>query len=107
MLLSATGYVFRLLLGVIFMLITLFFVYKDGAHILGQLDIVGDRILPGRWRRFSRVVPATIISTATEIGRGHVCTPVTNAPPVCRLLLEKKQCTVLLCSYSIACKTQQ
>src|SRR3546814_2304707 len=25
-----------------------------------------------------------------EIGRAHVCTPVTNAPLVCRLLLEKK-----------------
>src|SRR3546814_4707996 len=27
----------------------------------------------------------------TEIGRAHVCTPVTNAHPVCRLLLEKKK----------------
>src|SRR3546814_2696081 len=26
-----------------------------------------------------------------EIGRAHVCTPVTNAHPVCRLLLEKKK----------------
>src|SRR3546814_8120171 len=26
-----------------------------------------------------------------QIGRAHVCTPVTNAPLVCRLLLEKKQ----------------
>src|SRR3546814_5443981 len=25
-----------------------------------------------------------------QIGRAHVCTPVTNAQPVCRLLLEKK-----------------
>src|SRR3546814_8799971 len=25
-----------------------------------------------------------------EIGRAHVCTPVNNAPPACRLLLEKK-----------------
>src|SRR3546814_8353897 len=28
---------------------------------------------------------------ATEIGRTHVCTPVTNAHLVCRLLLEKKK----------------
>src|SRR3546814_3238785 len=28
---------------------------------------------------------------ANEIGRAHVCTPVTNAPLVCRLLLEKKK----------------
>src|SRR3546814_10602741 len=26
----------------------------------------------------------------SQIGRAHVCTPVTNAPLVCRLLLEKK-----------------
>ncbi|MGB3287712.1 MAG: AI-2E family transporter [Burkholderiaceae bacterium] len=68
MLLSATGNIFQLLLTVIFMLITLFFVYKDGARILGQLDIVGERILPGRWQRFSRVVPATINSTVTGMG---------------------------------------
>src|SRR3546814_1216245 len=28
---------------------------------------------------------------AVEIGRAHVCTPVTNAQLVCRLLLEKKK----------------
>src|SRR3546814_9994324 len=28
---------------------------------------------------------------ATEIGRAHVCTPVTNAHLVCRLLLDKKK----------------
>src|SRR3546814_6930915 len=28
---------------------------------------------------------------AGEIGRAHVCTPVTNAHLVCRLLLEKKK----------------
>ncbi len=68
MLLTATGDIFRLLLTVIFMLITLFFVYKDGIRILGQLDIVGERILPTRWQRFSRVVPATINSTVTGMG---------------------------------------
>src|SRR3546814_6300309 len=26
-----------------------------------------------------------------EIGRAHVCTPVTNAPPVCRRLHDKKK----------------
>lgn len=68
MLLAATGDIFRLLLTVLFMLITLFFIYKDGARILGQLDIVGERILPERWQRFSRVVPATINSTVTGMG---------------------------------------
>src|SRR3546814_7230769 len=28
---------------------------------------------------------------ANEIGRAHVCTPVTNAQQLCRLLLEKKK----------------
>ena len=68
MLLAATGDIFRLLLTVLFMLITLFFVYKDGARIVRQLDIVGDRILPERWQRFSRVVPATVNSTVTGMG---------------------------------------
>src|SRR3546814_1426049 len=31
----------------------------------------------------------------SEIGRAHVCTPVTNAHPVCRLLLETKTSTQL------------
>ena len=68
MLLAATGDIFRLLLTVLFMLITLFFVYKDGIRVMGQLDIVGERILPTRWKRFSRVVPATINSTVTGMG---------------------------------------
>ncbi|MGE4370165.1 MAG: AI-2E family transporter [Burkholderiaceae bacterium] len=68
MLVSATGDIFRLFLTVVFMLITLFFIYKDGLRILGQLDIVGERILPGRWKRFSRVVPATVNSTVTGMG---------------------------------------
>ncbi|PLC52987.1 AI-2E family transporter [Pollutimonas nitritireducens] len=68
MMLTATGDIFRLLLTVVFMLITLFFVYKDGVYIMGQIDIVGERILPARWKRFSRVVPATINSTVTGMG---------------------------------------
>lgn len=68
MMVTATGDLFRLFLAVLFMLITLFFIYKDGLHIVGQLDIVGERILPGRWQRFSRVVPATVNSTVTGMG---------------------------------------
>lgn len=68
MLLSATGDVFRLLLTVLFMLIVLFFIYKDGTRIRMQLDVVGERVLPGRWQRFSRMVPATINSTVTGMG---------------------------------------
>lgn len=66
--LSATGNAFHLLLAVLFMLITLFFVYKDGDRMLAQLDILGERILPARWQSFSRVVPATISSTVTGMG---------------------------------------
>src|SRR5699024_6860683 len=65
MVLSATGNVFHLFLTVLFMLITLFFIYKDGHQLLAQLDVVGERVLPQRWQRFSRVVPATINSTVT------------------------------------------
>src|SRR3546814_7601302 len=31
------------------------------------------------------------VEQVQEIGRAHVCTPVTNAQLVCRLLLDKKQ----------------
>lgn len=55
-------------LTLLFMLITLFFLYKDGAGMARQLDIVGERVLPARWQRFSRVVPATISSTVMGMG---------------------------------------
>ncbi|MCV0438448.1 MAG: AI-2E family transporter [Hydrogenophaga sp.] len=66
--LSATGDVAHLALTLLFMLITLFFVYKDGARIAGQLDTVGERLLPLQWQRFSRVVPATVSATVTGLG---------------------------------------
>lgn len=68
LLLAATGDLFHLALTVLFMLITLFFVYKDGDRVVAQLDLVGERILPARWERFSRVVPATISATVTGMG---------------------------------------
>src|SRR3546814_9224046 len=49
---------------------------------LGVLVIAyGDRTLPGDKSRHA----------APQIGRAHVCTPVTNAQLVCRLLLENKK----------------
>src|SRR3546814_1493111 len=36
---------------------------------------------------------AVVVGDRVEIGREHVCTPVTNAHLVCRLLLEKKKTT--------------
>src|SRR3546814_3087303 len=37
------------------------------------------------------LVLATVPLAIVKIGRAHVCTPVTNAHLVCRLLLEKKK----------------
>ncbi len=68
---------FHLLLTLLFMLIALFFVYRDGAAFARQMDLLGERILPSRWERISRVVPATISSTVTgmtliAIGEGII-----------------------------------
>ena len=57
------GRVFNLVLAALFMLIALFFIYKDGEKFADQLDIIGERLFPDRWHRISRVVPATISST--------------------------------------------
>ena len=74
---AAGGSAFSLLLALLFMLIALFFTYRDGAAFAAQVDRIGERILPARWERFSRVVPATISSTVTgmtliAIGEGVV-----------------------------------
>jgi predicted PurR-regulated permease PerM len=71
------GTAFNLLLGLVFMLIALFFAYRDGEAFVAQLDKLGERILPMRWERISRVVPATISATVTgqtliAIGEGIV-----------------------------------
>lgn len=63
--LAAGGQLFNLFLTLLFMLIALFFTYRDGEHFVSQVDKLGERILPGRWARLSRVVPATISSTVT------------------------------------------
>jgi predicted PurR-regulated permease PerM len=73
---AGTG-LFDLLLTILFMMIALFFVYKDGEAFVVQLDRLGERILPMRWGRISRVVPATISSTVMgmtliAIGEGIV-----------------------------------
>lgn len=75
--LATGGTIFDLALNLLFMLIALLFVYRDGASLSAQLDKFGERILPVRWQRLSRVVPATISSTVTgmtiiAIGEGIV-----------------------------------
>ena len=75
--LAAGGGAFHVVLTLMFMLIALFFVYRDGPSFVRQLDLLGERILPNRWERISRVVPATISSTVMgmtviAIGEGIV-----------------------------------
>lgn len=75
-------------LALIFMLITLFFFYKDGSKFGAQIDKVGETILPQRWHRISRVVPIMVSSTVTgmviiAIGEGIVlgtCYWIAGAP---------------------------
>src|SRR3546814_1457832 len=45
-------------------------------------------ILGGTGARFEDLVGA--FASLNQIGRAHVCTPVTNAPGLCRCLLAKK-----------------
>ncbi len=75
--LAAGGGLFDLALTMLFLLITLFFIYKDGAKMVVQIDVLGERILPCRWQRFSRVVPATVSATVAgmciiAIGEGII-----------------------------------
>src|SRR3546814_7024737 len=58
-------------------------------------DIVFFGEMPYAMDRIERALAAadlfvSIGTSGAEIGRAHVCTPVTNAQLVCRLLLEKK-----------------
>ncbi|MDZ7907555.1 MAG: AI-2E family transporter [Gemmobacter sp.] len=74
---TAGALAFHLALTLLFMLITLFVLYRDGDRLAAQIDRVGLRILPTRWDRLSRVVPATISATVTgmtliAIGEGVI-----------------------------------
>ncbi|SOC82487.1 Predicted PurR-regulated permease PerM [Ensifer adhaerens] len=69
--------VFNFLLTLLFMMIVLFCVYRDGAGLALQIDKLGEQVLPGRWDRFSRIVPQTISATVTgmtliAVGEGVV-----------------------------------
>src|SRR3546814_10656561 len=56
---------------------------------LYSVDDLGRMVQSGTDARRAAVVQAEAI-IETRIGRAHVCTPVTNAHIVCRLLLEKQ-----------------
>ena len=75
--LALSGNALNFLLAMLFMLIALLFIYKDGPRLAAELDVVGERVLPKRWQRFSRVVPATVSATVmgmtlVAIGEGLV-----------------------------------
>src|SRR3546814_1880114 len=71
---------------------------RDSADVVVGGERLGGDLADGYF------VPATVVAGVRndmrlareeifgpEIGRAHVCTPVNNAPLVCRLLLEKKK----------------
>ena len=75
--LSISGGTLNFLLNLLFAIVALLFVYRDGERIAGQLDKIGQRIFPLRWDRLSRIIPATISSTVAgmtiiAIGEGIV-----------------------------------
>lgn len=74
---TAGQFTVHMTLTALFTLVTLFVFYRDGEKIVEQIDRVGQRILPERWNRLSRVVPTTISSTLTgmtliAIGEGVI-----------------------------------
>lgn len=62
-LIATSGSILHILLTLTFTLITLFFLYKDGASLVIQLDKAGEYFYPQRWNRYSRVIPLAIRST--------------------------------------------
>jgi predicted PurR-regulated permease PerM len=73
--LAAGRGLFDLLLAMLFMLIALFFIYKDGENFMVQVDRLGEQIFPLRWQRISRVVPATISSSSSALPTGWPACP--------------------------------
>lgn len=65
---ATSGSIFRMVLALVFIMITLFFLYRDGPKIIAQFDSVGEHFFPGRWTRYSRIVPVAINSTVVGMG---------------------------------------
>ncbi len=61
--LVAGGSLFHIVLTTLFILITLFFLYRDGPSFAKQLDSAGEYFFPERWYRYSRIIPLAIRST--------------------------------------------
>lgn len=66
--LATSGMLLHILLTLTFILITLFFLYKDGNIFVRQLDRAGEFFYPNRWHRYSRVIPVAIKSTVLGMG---------------------------------------
>src|SRR3546814_8114167 len=62
--------------------------HHRGVDVPGDLSICGFDDTP-----FATTIWPALTTIHQQIGRAHVCTPVTNEHPVCRLLLEKKKNT--------------
>src|SRR3546814_9946585 len=60
-------------------------VYEEVTNQIVELLEAGTRPWSPRWASGAASLPLR------PIGRAHVCTPVTNAPLVCPLLLAKKK----------------
>lgn len=65
---ATSGSIFSMLLTLIFMMITLFFLYRDGPRLIAQFDRVGEHFFPGRWIRYSRIIPVAVNSTVLGMG---------------------------------------
>lgn len=57
-------------LSMLFCLITLFFLYKDGKRLLVQLDVIGNHLLSKYWYSMSRLIPKTV--SATVVGMSTI-----------------------------------
>src|SRR3546814_8650324 len=68
------------------------YLYRS-TFLAGNLDGKGNIRGPRSFRTAlsTEYAPSSRRRRHPQIGRAHVCTPVTNAHLVCRLLLEKKQ----------------
>ncbi len=65
---ATSGSILHILLTLTFTLITLFFLYKDGNTLIGQLDKAGEYFYQQRWFRYSRIIPVAIRSTVLGMG---------------------------------------
>src|SRR3546814_2682864 len=61
-----------------------------------ELERVADVLFHLPVTRIDRQTVAELDAGDDEIGRAHVCTPVTNAHLVCRLLLAKKTSRLII-----------